>query len=246
LLRRWSAAPFRSETSAQRHYELIPPRFFVEELLDDPLAPPGQALCYMVRCIHGFPVTLSIILGSRQCSFTVDGRRIAAGGAAERSEGGRRAGAIRSEGGRRRGSLAADPIGAPPPRALFVALLTTAARLAQPFEFVRVDFHVPGRAEGGRDASASLGVPSGASALLGVPSDASALLGVPSGDGAAKEPAAELRRKDQGPPSGAKVNRSEGVPPCPALYFSEFTFTPAAGAKVFCDAEERRQGALWI
>ena len=153
-LRRWSESRWTSATSAQRHYALIPPRFFVEEVLPDALAPEGEALCYMVRCLRGAPICLSVLRRRAQNSYYPgSGKRIV----------------------REIADTAVDP---PPP--LRRALLAAAAALAAPFEFVRVDFHVP-------------------------------------------HPRAEN----------------------PVLYFSEFTFTPAAGAKVFPDREERRQGALW-
>jgi hypothetical protein len=153
-LRRWSESSWTSATSAQRHYALIPPRFFVEEVLPDALAPEGEALCYMVRCLRGAPICLSVLHRRAQNSYYPgSGKRI-----------------VRQ---------IADPAVDPPPP-LRRALLAAAAALAAPFEFVRVDFHVP-------------------------------------------HPRADN----------------------PVLYFSEFTFTPAAGAKVFPDREERRQGAVW-
>lgn len=153
-LRAWSGRSWTSVRSPQRHYALIPPRFFVEEVLADALAPPGQALCYMVRCIAGRPASLSVLRGKLQNSYYPgSGARIA--------------------------RELRDPELDPCPR-LRSALLRAAAALAAPFEFVRVDFHVP-------------------------------------------EPRAES----------------------PLLYFSEFTFTPAAGARVFPAKEERRQGRLW-
>jgi hypothetical protein len=156
-LRGWSGRAWTSATSPQRHYALIPPRFFVEAVLPDALAPPGEALCYMVRCVRGRPVSLSVLRGRRQNSY--DPAAAAATGT--------------------RALLRQIP-DYDPPRALRAALLRAAAALAAPFEFVRVDFHVP-------------------------------------------RPRA----------------------PRPLLFFSEFTFTPAAGARVFDEAEEQRQGALW-
>lgn len=151
-LGRWGESVWVSKTSPQRQYASIPPRFFVEEVIPDPHAPIGEALCYMVRCVRGRPVCLSVLRGRKQNSYYPGSRK----------------------------RFMREIPGLPdPPKSLHDALIRCAAALAAPFEFVRVDFHV----------------------LPGVAAH--------------------------------------------SIFFSEFTFTPAAGARVFAMSEEQRQGKEW-
>jgi hypothetical protein len=152
-LRRWASSPFSSRRLNEQHYGMIKPRFFVERIVEDAVGPFGEAVCHMVRCVHGRPISVSAILRRSQASYDM-----ASGTCVHRT------------------GTSAATIPDPDPE-LVQRMIGLAARLAQGLEFVRVDFY----------ASAASG----------------------------------------------------------RLWFSELTFTPAAGAPVFDDAEEMRQGRLW-
>jgi len=134
-----------SPASHQAQYEGIPPRFFVERIVPA-VGPLGQAVCYMVRCVDGRPISLSAV-GAKQNQFDIT--------TGEPTD-------------------VQDPT--IPPPVDHRRMLDLAARLSAGLEFVRVDFY----------------------------------------------------STEQG-----------------KLYFSELTFTPAAGRRVFGAEEERRQAALW-
>jgi hypothetical protein len=147
ILAKWSV-PYVG--SGEKQYAHIPPRFFIEEIIDDLYTgKSGQARVFMVRCIHGQPVSVGVRQGNGstvQNTYT--------------------------------------PAFIPQDRLHFElekpaqwdAMMEHAATLSKPFEFVRVDFYI------GRNSD---------------------------------------------------------------IYFSEFTFTPAGGNRVFPMAVEHAMGRLW-
>lgn len=99
----------------ERQYAFIQPRFFIEEKIVDPMAPAGQALVYMFRCIHGVPITLGIkSFNGLQNSYDLEWNLLA---------------------------VPAVPfkVSRPPQLPQMISLAKT---LSRPFEFVRVDFHL--------------------------------------------------------------------------------------------------------
>jgi hypothetical protein len=118
-LRAWAEATFASGSGrAQRQYDFLRPRFFVEQVVADAHAAPGGALCYMVRCVRGRPVSLSV--------GRTDGRQNTWG------LGDSAFGLIKHD----------DPTLPTPGPALRRQLASLAAALAAPLEFVRADFYV--------------------------------------------------------------------------------------------------------
>lgn len=54
-------------------YEYIKPRFFIEEkIIDKFLGKTGEAIVYMLRCIHGNPVTFTIKKGGYSNSYDIN------------------------------------------------------------------------------------------------------------------------------------------------------------------------------
>jgi hypothetical protein len=142
-LQKWNT---HYDGAGEKQYSYIHPRFFIEEKVDGPRG--GNAIVYMVRCIHGQPVTIGVKLNKQnmQNSYDTDWNPIV-------------------------------PIKIPnieKPKSLDT-ILKLAAKLSEPFEFVRIDFYY--------------------------------------------------------------VNNT--------IYFSEYTFTPAGGTKIFPHDLEMKYGALW-
>lgn len=104
--------------SIEKQYAFIEPRFFIEEKVEDRiLGSVGNAIVYMVRCIYGKPISISVKWGSRQNTYSTewveftncDKHKIC--------------------------------IDIPKPHDLD-KILEYAAKLAEPFEFVRMDFYL--------------------------------------------------------------------------------------------------------
>jgi hypothetical protein len=143
-LKTWHANPYSTK---EKQYTHVKPRYFIESIINDKYTGlSGKARVFMVRCIHGKPVSVGVREGQQQNSYFPDFRRMAPD---------------------------SFPLEKP---ALWDDLIHSAALLSAPFEFVRVDFYI-------------------------------------------------------------------GADHC--LYFSEFTFTPAGGHRVFTPAVERELGKLW-
>jgi hypothetical protein len=106
--------PFDRSAEVQVHYQWLVPRFFVEQEVT------GRPVCFMVRCLWGRPISLSCISSTsrRQNYYSPHGACLV-----------------------RELPEAEVP---DPPRELCCRLLLMAARMAAPFEFVRVDFLVAG------------------------------------------------------------------------------------------------------
>ncbi len=105
-------------TSIEKQYAFIEPRFFIEEKVEDRiLGSVGNAIVYMVRCVYGKPISISVRWGSRQNTYSTewvefpncDKHKIC--------------------------------IDIPKPYDLD-KILEYAAKLAGPFEFVRMDFYL--------------------------------------------------------------------------------------------------------
>jgi hypothetical protein len=136
----------------EKQYSYINPTFFIEEKINDSvIGITGDALVYMIRCIHGNPISISVKYKKTQNSYDFDWNL--------------------------KTPTTQTPIGIiiPKPRKLDL-MLKLAKKLSKPFEFVRIDFYI-----GENDL----------------------------------------------------------------IYFSEFTFTPAAGYQVFDLETEMYQGSLW-
>lgn len=53
--------PYNS--NREKQYSFLKPKFFIEEKIDDKIyGKTGNAICYMVRCIHGVPVSFTMLL----------------------------------------------------------------------------------------------------------------------------------------------------------------------------------------
>lgn len=147
ILSSWSVA---YTGVGEKHYAHVPPRFFIEEIIDDAYTgKSGQARVFMIRCVHGKPISVGVTKGNGD---TVQNTYTTAFVQVGRSE-----------------FAMKKP-------AQWEAMLAYASELSSPFEFVRVDFYI------GCD-----------------------------GD----------------------------------VYFSEFTFTPAGGKRVFSMEMEHELGRLW-
>lgn len=96
----------------EKQYKYIKPRFYIEEKVDGPSG--GQALVYMFRCINGSPVTIGVKCAKRkvQNSYDIEWNPI----------------------------MPENLEGIEKPNRLD-KMLTLAAKLSQPFEFVRIDFY---------------------------------------------------------------------------------------------------------
>jgi hypothetical protein len=127
----------------------LTPRFFIERKINDAYTGvSGNAVVFLIRCLHGQPFAIGVRKGNRQNSYSVDWELI------KKAE--------------------MPPVEKPK---AFEKMLSVARRLSAPFEFVRVDLY------------------------LGAEDD--------------------------------------------AVYFSEFTFTPSAGAPFYPIKEECELGRLW-
>ncbi len=136
--------------SDEKQYAYIPPRFFIEDIIDDVYTgKSGQARVFMVRCIHGRPVSVGVRQGNgNNAQNTYTPAFVQVG----------------------RLEFALDK------PAQWNSMMEYAAALSKPFEFVRIDFYI------GRDGG---------------------------------------------------------------VYFSEYTFTPAGGNRVFPVQMEHELGRLW-
>jgi len=48
---------------SEKQYSFLKPQFFIEEKIEDKIyGKTGNAICYMLRCIHGVPVSFTILL----------------------------------------------------------------------------------------------------------------------------------------------------------------------------------------
>lgn len=113
ILRDWSV-PYTG--SGEKHYTHILPRFFIEEIIDDAYTgKSGQARVFMVRCIHGRPVSVGVREGNGSVVQNTYMPSFVAVGHVE---------------------FALEK----PPQ--WDAMMEAASVLSQPFEFVRVDFYI--------------------------------------------------------------------------------------------------------
>jgi hypothetical protein len=96
----------------EKQYKYIEPRFFIEEKVDGPTG--GQALVYMFRCFHGQPVTIGVkcVKQNIQNSYDIDWNPI----------------------------VPVKLYCIEKPKQLD-KMIKLAAKLSQPFEFVRIDFY---------------------------------------------------------------------------------------------------------
>jgi hypothetical protein len=140
LLNKWNCI---YNPVGELQYQYIIPRFFIEEKIDGVA---GNAIVYMIRCIHKKPVTIGVKLNNIQNSYDIDWNII--------------------------GNNNLPSIQKPE---CLPQMLKIAELLSAPFEFVRIDFYIENN----------------------------------------------------------------------SIYFSEYTFTPAGGAKIFSTELEMRLGELW-
>ena len=100
------------DSHEEKQYKYIKPRFFIEEKVDGPTG--GKALVYMFRCIYGSPVTIGVkcIKRKLQNSYDLEWNPILP---------------VKLEGIEKPNQLD--------------KMLALAAKLSQPFEFVRIDFY---------------------------------------------------------------------------------------------------------
>ena len=127
----------------EQQYKYIIPRFFIEEKIDGII---GNALVYMIRCIHKKPVTIGVKLNCIQNSYDINWNII----------------------GNDNLPFIQKPVCLP-------QMLKIAELLSSPFEFVRIDLYIENN----------------------------------------------------------------------SIYFSEYTFTPSRGAKIFSTELENSLGLLW-
>jgi hypothetical protein len=115
-LRGWMRT-YSSPFCAQKQYDGIEPRFFVEELVNDGRdGPDGFGLCYMIRFVRGQALSLNSTFGREQNAHSVE-----TGQCTERK-------------------TACDHVDLSPTE--FRNLMEVAKALAAPFEFVRMDCYV--------------------------------------------------------------------------------------------------------
>lgn len=112
-LKSWAANPYSTK---EKQYTHVKPRYFIESIIDDKYTgKSGKARVFMVRCIHGKPITVGVRLGNGstiQNSYTTTFSPL-------------------------------EPLQFPFEKpAQWETLLAYAAVLAAPFEFVRVDFYI--------------------------------------------------------------------------------------------------------
>ncbi len=133
--------------SDEKHYQFIKPQFFIEQKIEDAyIGKTGKAVVFMFRCIYGKAITIGVKKGTEQNMYRITGECIGK----------------------------AFPFVLPWHRV--EEMKKIAETLAEPFEFVRMDFY------------------------LGVKGD---------------------------------------------IYFSEYTFSPAGGQRIYSEEIEKELGALW-
>ncbi len=99
--------------SNEKHYQFVKPRFFIEEKIEDAYGgEKGKAVVFMFRCIHGKAVTIGVKKGEEQNMYRITGECIGK----------------------------AFPFVLPWHR--IEEMKRIAEDLAQPFEFVRMDFYL--------------------------------------------------------------------------------------------------------
>lgn len=100
----------------ERQYAFLSPRFYIEEKIRDLHgAAAGRAVVYMFRCIHGAPVTIGVkSFDGAQNSYDMQWNAIAPAGLS---------------------FAVSKPAQLP-------QMIELAKKLSQPFEFVRIDFHL--------------------------------------------------------------------------------------------------------
>lgn len=102
-------------TNKERQYAFIEPKFFIEEkIADNVIGVTGDALVYMIRCIHSVPVSIGVKYKKAQNSYDVDWNFI---------------------------GKPKIPFEIPKPKNL-TDMLQLASHLSSEFEFVRVDFFI--------------------------------------------------------------------------------------------------------
>lgn len=115
LLNKWNCVYSPREPETQ--YKFVKPRFFIEEKIDDRIVgKTGQAGVYMVRCIHGKPVTIGVKYGDRQNSYDISWNLI------------------------NHKQSATELVIAKPKN--LDKMLNISRKLSAPFEFVRMDFFI--------------------------------------------------------------------------------------------------------
>ena len=98
----------------ERQYNHVEPRFFIEEkIVDKFLGETGDAVVYMFRCIHGKPVKFSIKIYNMTNAFDIDKKLL------KKQE-------------------HSNDI----QHSIFLKMKNMAEKLAEPFEFVRIDFYL--------------------------------------------------------------------------------------------------------
>lgn len=95
-------------------YSFLEPRFYIEELIEDKYkGKDGKAIVYMIRCIYGQPITVSYKYGNKQNTYNTSWKLL----------------------------MEPELEEYPEPKNLKL-MLETARILSDPFEFVRIDFHI--------------------------------------------------------------------------------------------------------
>jgi hypothetical protein len=111
-LREWNTH-YKGIKSGESQYQYIEPRFFIEEVVEDiEFGKTGEAQVFMIRCIQGRPITISVRRGGIQNSYDCAWNPIET-----------------------------EQFPMKRPRCL-LRMLDLAERLSAPFEFVRIDFYV--------------------------------------------------------------------------------------------------------
>ena len=106
------------EGSFEKHYSFIEPRFFIEEKIQDRLlGKTGKAIAYMIRCIDGVPISIGAARGARQTSYDLQWNKIS------------------------HCPITGLNVTIEKPHDLG-NILDYASKLAQPFEFVRIDLYL--------------------------------------------------------------------------------------------------------
>ncbi len=99
----------------EKHYAHVPPRFFIEEIIDDAYTgKSGQARVFMIRCIRGTPISVGVTKGNGSTVQNIYTPAFVQ----ERSE------------------FAMEK------PAQWEAMMAYASELSSPFEFVRIDFYI--------------------------------------------------------------------------------------------------------
>lgn len=102
-------------STIERQYSFIEPRFFIEEKIQDSiLGHTGHALVYMIRCIHSKPISIGVKYRNKQNMYDINWNLT---------------------------EVAKLPFEIPKPECLS-KLLKLSEMLSSKFEFVRVDFYI--------------------------------------------------------------------------------------------------------